>query len=361
MNTQYCVIMAGGVGSRFWPSSTQKQPKQFLDILGTGHSLLQMAYTRATKIFDKENIIIVTNDTYVPLVKKQLPDLPEQNILGEPVKRNTAPCIAYAAFKIKKICPKATMVVTPADHLITDEENYLQTLKTSMEICAEHNFLITLGIKPLRPETGYGYIQFSETSITVHPSIFKVKTFTEKPNLEMAKVFIESGEFLWNSGLFIWNVDAVLNGLERNLPDLFSTFNDGWDAYGTDQEIDFINKIYPSCDNVSIDYGLMEKAKNVYVMPASFGWSDLGTWSSVHEQMTADENGNAFAGKKILAYNTKNSLVVNSGNKLLVVDGLDGYIVVEGARAMLIYPKEKEQDIKSVVSDVRMKWGEDFI
>lgn len=353
--------MAGGVGSRFWPSSTQKQPKQFLDILNIGHTLLQLSYIRARKIFVPENILVVTNADYLDLVSQQLPEIPSENILLEPVKRNTAPCIAYASFKIKKRCPTATIVVTPSDHLITDEENYINTIKIGLEICANHNFLLTLGIKPTRPETGYGYIQFKEDSKKIHPNLKKVKTFTEKPDLDHARIFVESGEFLWNSGLFIWNVDTVLNGLEKHLPDVFTTFSDGWEQYGTAKEPDFINQVYPSCENVSIDYGLMEKSQNVYVLPANFGWSDLGTWSSVHDQLKSDDNGNALIGKKILHHNTKNNLLVNSGEKILVVDGLEGYVIVESEKAILIFPKEKEQDIKSVVNDVRMKWGEEYI
>jgi mannose-1-phosphate guanylyltransferase len=361
MSNEYCVIMAGGVGSRFWPMSTQKQPKQFLDILHTGSTLLQSSYKRARKLFDPQNILVITNQEYVDLVTSQLPELPPENILGEPIRRNTAPCITYAAFRIKKACPTANIVVTPSDHLITDEDNYIQTLRTALDICREHNFLITLGIKPNRPETGYGYIQYKETAKEIHPDLKKVKTFTEKPDIEHARIFLESGEFLWNSGLFIWNVDALLNGLEKYLPDIFSLFNEGWETYGNEREKDFIDEKFPQCENVSIDYGLMEKATNVYVIPASFGWSDLGTWSSVHEQLTSDENGNAVSGKKILTYNTKNSLIVNGGSKVIVAEGLDGYIVVESEKALLIYPKDKEQDIRGVVSDIRMKWGEDFI
>lgn len=353
--------MAGGVGSRFWPSSTQKNPKQFLDILGIGHTLLQLSYQRARKIFDAENILIVTNIEYIDLVSAQLPELPKQNILAEPMRRNTAPCIAYAAFKIKKLCPTATMVVTPSDHLITDDAAYEQVLRTALEVSQEHNFLITLGITPTKPETGYGYIQFSEPAKPVHKDIKKVKTFTEKPNLEHAKIFIESGEFLWNSGLFIWNVDTVLNGIEKYLPDLYQQFNEGWDTYNTDAEEAFIANTYPQCENVSIDYGLMEKSHNVYVFPASFGWSDLGTWSAIDEKVAHDTHGNALLGKKIITYHTENTLVVSQHKKVVVIDGLSDYIVVDTAKALLIFPKHKEQEIRSVVNDVRAKWGDEHV
>ncbi len=361
MNTNYCVIMAGGVGSRFWPISTQKTPKQFLDILGTGESLLQLTYNRIARIISPENILVVTNLEYQELVEKHLPELPKKNILSEPMRRNTAPCIAYAAFRIKKECPQANIIITPSDHFITDQQVYIETISQALEITKAHNFLITLGIKPHRPETGYGYIQFNTAEISGIKNLKKVKTFTEKPDKEHAQKFIDSGDFLWNSGVFIWNVDTILNGLEKHVPDVFDTFNEGWDHYGTSKEAGFIADVYPQCENISIDYGLMEKAKNVYVLPADFGWSDLGTWSSVHDKLTPDENGNTFLGKKTLVYNTKNSLVVNQGKKLIVAEGLDNYVIADGPNALLIYPKSKEQEIKSVVNDVRLKWGDNHI
>ena len=358
MSNNYCVIMAGGVGSRFWPVSTQKTPKQFLDILGTGESLLQLTFKRINKIIPAENILVVTNKEYKSQVQAHLPAMLEKNILLEPMRRNTAPCIAYAAFRIKKESPDANMIITPSDHLITDEETYLKTLQTAFEISSTNNFLLTLGITPSRPETGYGYIQYKNKKVEAHKDLKQVKTFTEKPDLQHAKMFLESGDFLWNSGVFIWNANAILTGLEKYLPDIYETFNEGWENYNTEEEQDFINKIYPSCENVSIDYGLMEKAKNVYVFPASFGWSDLGTWSSVQEKLPVDNNGNSFVGKKILSYNSKNCLFVGKGEKLIVADGLNGFVIAEGENAILIYPKEREQEIKGVVNDVRVKWGD---
>ncbi len=349
--------MAGGVGTRFWPISTQKTPKQFLDILGTGQSLLQLTFQRVNKIIPAENILVVTNKEYKGLVAEHLPSMPEKNILLEPMRRNTAPCIAYAAYRIKKENENANMIITPSDHLITDESVYLDTLTKALDISAKNEFLITLGIKPTRPETGYGYIQFKNETLDADADLKAVKTFTEKPDLEHAKIFMESGEFLWNSGVFIWNVNTVLEGFKNHLPDIYETFDEGWGFYGADAEQMFIDKIYPSCDNVSIDYGLMEKAKNVYVLPVSFGWSDLGTWSSVHEELTTDEDNNAVIGNALL-YNSKNCLVVSKGEKLVVTDGLDGYVVAEGENAILIYPKSKEQEIKSVVGDVRVRIGE---
>lgn len=360
MDNNYCVIMAGGVGTRFWPISTQKTPKQFLDILGTGQSLLQLTFQRVNKIIPAENILVVTNVEYKGLVAEHLPSIPEKNILLEPMRRNTAPCIAYAAYRIKKENENANMVITPSDHLITDESVYLDTLKKALAICEQYPYLLTLGIKPSRPETGYGYIQFKPSTLDADPELKAVKTFTEKPDLEHAKMFMESGEFLWNSGVFIWNVNTLLKGFEKHLPDLYETFEEGWGFYAGDAEQMFIDKIYPSCDNVSIDYGLMEKAKNVYVLPASFGWSDLGTWSSVHEKLKPDAEGNAVVGGKALLYNSKNCLIVSKGDKLIVANGLVDYVVAESENAILIYPKAKEQEIKSVVSDVRVRIGEKY-
>jgi mannose-1-phosphate guanylyltransferase len=353
--------MAGGVGSRFWPISTQRVPKQFLDILNTGQSLLQLTFERVNQLIDTGNILVVTNAEYAELVSEHLPDLPVDNILTEPVRRNTAPCIAYAAFKIMSKDPNASMVVTPSDHFITNEGAYLETLQRGLAIAHENDFLITLGITPIRPETGYGYIQYRQETLEVDHALKKVKTFTEKPDAEHAKAFIESGDFLWNSGIFIWNVNSCLSGLKSYLPDVFDTFQEGTNTYNSPEERDFINTIYPRCENISIDYGLMEKAPNVYVLPASFGWSDLGTWSSIQEHLQLDQYSNAISGNKVLLTNSTNSLVVNTGAKLIVADGLDGYVIAEGDQAILIYPKEKEQELKSVVNDVRIKWGEDYV
>lgn len=353
--------MAGGVGSRFWPISTQKTPKQFLDILNTGRTLLQLTYDRVRHFIPAENILVVTNSEYAELVAKQLPELPLENILLEPVRRNTAPCIAYAAFKILKRNPDATMVVTPSDHLITNEVAYQKTLQKALAIAGEHPYLLTLGITPNRPETGYGYIQFKETTLKEDDELKKVKTFTEKPDVEHAKAFIDSGDFLWNSGVFIWSAKACLDGFKKHLPDVYDTFNEGIDAYDNGDEANFINTIYPQCENISIDYGLMEKANNVYVLPANFGWSDLGTWSSVHEQLKTDTQGNGTIGKKVLLPNTTNTLVISNGKKVIVADGLDGYVIADGEHAILIYPKEKEQEVKGIVSEVRLKWGDEFV
>jgi mannose-1-phosphate guanylyltransferase len=353
--------MAGGVGSRFWPISTQRVPKQFLDILGTGQSLLQLTYERISNLVPAENILVVTNLEYADLVHEHLPSLPKNNILLEPVRRNTAPCIAYAAFKINKRNPDATMVVTPSDHLITNEAAYVETLKNALAIAAQNDFLITLGITPSRPETGYGYIQFKEKKLAEDATLKKVKTFTEKPDIEHAKAFIDSGDFLWNSGVFIWNVKTCLEGFSKHLPDVFDTFKDGLLSYDSVVEEVFINTIYPQCENISIDYGLMEKANNVYVLPADFGWSDLGTWSSVMDHLKHDAHGNATIGKRVLLPNTTDTLVVSDGKKVIVADGLAGYVIAEGEHAILIYPKEKEQEIKGIVSEVRLKWGDEFV
>lgn len=353
--------MAGGVGSRFWPLSTEKTPKQFLDILNIGQSLLQLTFERVHKLIPVENILVVTNSIYAEKVAEHLPVLPQENILSEPVRRNTAPCIAYAAAKIAKRNKEAVMLVTPSDHLITNESAYLDTLSRAISVAENHPFLITLGITPNRPETGYGYIQFKNQDLEEDALLKKVKTFTEKPDLEHAKAFLDSGDFLWNSGVFIWRTDTCLAGLAKFVPDIYESFTAKPDVYDTSAESNFIAEVFPQCENVSIDYALMEKAKNVYVLPADFGWSDLGTWSSVQEHIKTDENGNGAIGARVILQNSRNTLVVNSGKKVIVADGLEGYVVAEGEKAILIYPKEKEQNIKQIVSEVRLKWGDDFV
>ena len=279
MKNNYCIIMAGGVGSRFWPVSTNEKPKQFLDFFGTGRSLLRMTYERLDGIVPASNVFIVTNKIYKETILEQLPELEENQVLLEPMRRNTAPCIAYAVYRIRKQNPKANIVVLPSDHLITNEKEFQRVITEGLRFVANNDALLTLGMKPTRPETGYGYIQLGKGG----DDLRKVKTFTEKPNLEMAKVFLASGEFAWNSGMFLWRVDVIIEEFNKYLSEVADKFAEGEDVYGTDGEQDFINRIYPLCPNISIDYGIMEKATNVYVMLANFGWSDLGTWSSLHE------------------------------------------------------------------------------
>lgn len=356
----YCVIMAGGVGSRFWPSSTKDHPKQFLDILGTGESLLQATFRRFSKFILPENIYISTNLQYVDLVKKQLPKLAADNIIPETARRNTAPCILYASMKLKKRDPLANFVVSPSDHLITDEAAFQEHLLLALEATGQNNFLVTLGIKPFEPKTGFGYIQFTNESAADFDRIKRVKTFTEKPDLEHAKMFLESGDFLWNAGIFVWNSNAILNAFDKYLPDMYSAMEQGWEVLNTPAEPDWIAANYGTLENESIDYGVMEKAKNVYVMPSAFGWSDLGTWGALEELLEKDTNGNAVINKNAILPNGLNNLVGVPKGKVAVIAGLDGYIVVDSEKSLLICKKEDEQTIKSYVNEIRITFGEKY-
>lgn len=354
--------MAGGVGSRFWPLSRTNKPKQFLDILGIGESLLQSTYNRFRRIIPAENIIVVTNEDYGDHVKNQLPEMLEENILLEPFRRNTAPCIAYATYRIKKKNPDAVMVVAPSDHLIVREEDFLLQVEESLNFVAHHNALLTLGIKPDRPETGYGYIQINATqALPYGKSEFRqVKTFTEKPNLELAKVFLESGEFYWNAGIFFWSVESILESFEKYLPDLNTAFKNGMLIYGTKEEREFIAKTYSVCNSISIDYGVMEKADNAYVLATDFGWSDLGTWGSLYDRIDKDKSRNAIIGDHVFIYDVKDSLISVSKGKLVVLQGLENYIVVESDDILLVCRKDEEQRIKQFVNDVKISKGEKY-
>lgn len=358
MNDNFCVIMGGGIGSRFWPFSRENKPKQFLDFFGTGRSLLQQTFDRFSQIIPVENIFIATNDVYSDLVKEQLPELAESQILREPTRRNTAPCIAYASYHIQAINPNANIVVTPADHLILQEQHFLKNIQTGLNFVRKFPSLLTLGVKPSRPETGYGYIQTEEGGLD---NIQKVKAFTEKPNTELARVFYESGDFFWNSGIFIWNVNAILEAFQLHLPDIDLRLGQGTGKYNTPHEQAFINEVYPTCQNISIDYGVMEKSDNVYMLVADFGWSDLGNWTSIYDLTRKDENDNAVLKCKSLFIESKNNLVTLADGKLAVVQGLDNYIVVESDNVLLICKKNEEQRIKQIVADVHMKYGEEYL
>lgn len=354
----YCVIMGGGIGSRFWPFSRKNLPKQFLDFFGTGRSLLQQTFDRFAKIIPTENILIVTNDIYADLVKKQLPELSDSQILLEPTRRNTAPCIAWAAYHIRALNPEANIVVAPSDHLILKEEEFLTAIEKGLDFVAQDDKLLTLGIKPNRPETGYGYIQIAAPEAE---NFYKVKTFTEKPELELAKVFMESGEFYWNSGLFMWNVNSILKAIRKLLPELANKLSVGEDKYNTPEEKKFIDEYFPSCPNISIDFGVMEKASNVYVSLGDFGWSDLGTWSSLYELSPKDENQNAILKCQSLTYNSRNNIIALPSGKLAVIEGLDGYLVAESDNVLLICKKDEEHAIRKYVADTQVKTGDKFI
>ena len=357
-NNNYCVIMGGGIGSRFWPFSRKTLPKQFLDFFGTGRSLLQQTFDRFQKIIPTENILVVTNAIYADLVKEQLPELNPDQILLEPARRNTAPCIAWASYRIRALNSNANIVVAPSDHLILKETEFLSAIEKGLDFVAQSDKLLTLGIKPNRPETGYGYIQIAEHE---GENFYKVKTFTEKPELELAKVFIESGEFYWNAGLFMWNVNSIIKAEETLLPELAAKLAPGKDIYGTEKESEFIEEHFPGCPNVSIDFGIMEKADNVYVALGDFGWSDLGTWGSLYDLSEKDTNNNAILSCCSITYNSQNNMVVLPKGKLAVIDGLEGYLVAESNNVLLICKKDEEHTIRKYVNDVQLKLGEDFI
>jgi len=363
MNKNYfCVIMAGGVGARFWPMSRTSQPKQFIDILGTGESLLQRTFQRFLKVCPPENIFIATNSIYRNLVKQQLPGIAESQILCEPSRRNTAPCIVYANYKIHQINPNATIVVAPSDHVITKEDEFTNVILSAMDAATHNNWLITLGIQPSNPNTGYGYIQFDENEIYAKDNrLKKVKTFTEKPELEMAKQFLQSGDFLWNAGIFIWKLENSMKAFKQYLPEIDELFEPGSSYYNTPEERDFIEKTYPMCKNISIDYGVMEKAENVYVLSSEFGWSDLGTWGSLYDHLPKDANRNAVVGKNVMLYHTENCVINMPKDKLAVIQGLDNFIVAEDSGILLICRKEDEQHIRQFVTDVSIEKGEKYV
>ena len=355
--------MAGGIGSRFWPLSKTERPKQFLDILGMGRTLLQQTYDRFIQLMPAEQIFIVSNLEYKELIKEQLPDLPEENILLEPLRRNTAPCIDYANFRIHQKNPDANIVVAPSDHLIVKEAEFLQYVQEGLNFVDQNNALLTMGIVPSRPETGYGYIQSFQEKVKDYEStgLRKVKTFTEKPDLELAKVFMDSGDFYWNAGIFFWSLTSIMEAFDKHLPEIHSLFLEGEGQYGTTSEPQFIEKTYSSCRNVSIDYGVMEKAENVYVLISDFGWSDLGTWGSLYEQLDKDERKNTVTGKYVFMHDSSGNIVNVQDDKLVVLHGLDDYIVVQNDNIILVCRLEEEQKIKQFVNEIKAELGDDML
>jgi mannose-1-phosphate guanylyltransferase len=351
--------MAGGIGSRFWPVSRVGHPKQFIDILGTGKTLVQQTFDRFRKLVPLENIFVVTAKEYAGITKEQLPELPEENILSEPFRKNTAPCIAYISFKIMQKDPDGSLIVAPADHLILEQENFLASCREALSFANHFNALVTLGINPTYPNTGYGYIQHD--AVEASPSVYKVKTFTEKPNLELAKTFLSSGDFLWNSGIFIWKLSGITGAFRKYLPEMYDLFAGEADKLNTSEEGTSIEGIYPLCSNISIDFGIMEKADNVYVIPASFGWSDLGTWNSAWENMDKDHQDNAVAGNKVMVIDATKCVVHTPPEKLVVLQGLNNFIIVDTKDVLLICEKEKEQEIKQYVADVKRNIGDKFL
>lgn len=344
-NNYYAVIMAGGVGSRFWPVSTTAFPKQFHDMLGTGETLIQKTFSRLSKLIPAENIFVLTNEIYNDLVLEQLPEIDKSQVVLEPAMRNTAPCILYASLKIKKLNPEAVMVVAPSDHWIEDEAGFIENLQAAFECAEKENVLMTLGIQPTFPNTGYGYIEYDKKDENV---IKKVVQFREKPVYETAKAFLASGNFLWNAGIFIWSLKSILNAFERFQPEMCNLFLKGYDSYNSESETAFIDENYRNAQNISIDYAVMECAENVYVLPAVFDWNDLGTWGSLHEKLGKDENLNTVINARVFLENASNNIIRAEKTKTVIIDGLDDYIIVDKEDILLIYPKCKEQEIKKI-------------
>lgn len=363
MNSHYySVIMAGGIGSRFWPLSRTSVPKQFLDIMAGGKSLFQQTFERFGQVCPVENIYVVTNEIYKDAVLTQVPQIRPEQVVCEPMRRNTAPCIAYACNKIYAIDPDAVIVVSPSDHLITNETEFVEVIENGLKFVATGDLLLTLGIKPHRIETGYGYIQLKSSSDCAgHRSISKVKTFTEKPNYELAKAFFESGEYFWNSGIFVWTARAVLSAFEQHAPEIDTLFREGVNAYNTPTEADYIREAYSRCPNISIDYAIMEKADNVYVQCADFGWSDLGSWESLYDNSQKDANANVVHAPKAIIEGTTNTYIRASDGKLVVVCGMDDCIIVEKDNVLLVARRNQDQQLRQVVSDVKIKYGDEFI
>ena len=355
----YVAIMAGGIGSRFWPMSRTDFPKQFLDILNTGRTLIQGTYDRFAKFIPAENIYVVTSDQYKNIVAEQLPEIPVQNILCEPSRKNTAPCVAYISHKLLQLNPNANLICAPADHIILEPENFKKVCLDALHFTANIKALVTLGIKPTHPNTGYGYIQYEPQAVS--ENVYKVKTFTEKPDLELAKTFLASGDFLWNAGIFVWQVKNIVAAFEKLLPELNELFEAEKTTFNTATEQEAIDRIYPQCVNISIDYGIMEKADNVYIIPSSFGWSDLGTWGSAYDNLAKDYLENAVAGDNVVVIDATKNMVHADNKKLVLLQGLDDFIVVDTKDVLMICKKDKEQEIKEYVAEIKRSKGDKFL
>jgi mannose-1-phosphate guanylyltransferase len=353
----YAILMAGGVGSRFWPVSTQDFPKQFHDMLGTGETLIQKTFSRLTKLIPSENIFILTNERYNDLVFQQLPKVTKRQVVLEPAMRNTAPCILYASLKIQKENPDAVMIVAPSDHWIEDETTFTKNVQQAFDFCSQNDALMTLGITPTFPNTGYGYIEFNKSS---NQDIKAVNQFREKPDYNTAKAFIEQGNFLWNAGIFMWSVNSVVKAFQNKQPVLFELFNKGIEVYNTDLENDFVKVNYAKSENISVDYAIMETSENVFVLPAEFDWNDLGTWGSLYDKLDKDDDGNAVVNARTLTEEASGNMIRTKNDKIVVVDGLQDYIIVDKDEVLLIMPKSKEQDIKAVLQKVKDKFGDKY-
>ena len=359
-DSRYCVIMCGGIGSRFWPFSRQDRPKQFLDFFGTGRSLLQMTVDRIAPVVGLDHIVLVTNDRYADTVRRQVPEIAPERILCEPARRNTAPCVCWATRHIAALDPEASIVTLPSDHMVLREDDFRKAISEGFDFIEGADRLLTLGIKPTFPNTGYGYIQRGN-AVKGWPGIMKVKSFTEKPDLEMAKLFLNSGEFFWNSGIFLWSARSILKAFDKYAPEISTIFAEGADTFGTPEEKDFIEEVFSNAPSISVDYAIMEKADNVFVKTVEFGWSDLGTWRALHDTASHTEDNNIMRGARIMTRDCSGTVFAADDDKLIVAAGLHDYVVADSGNALLIYPLSREQELRSIVGDVRDKWGEDYI
>lgn len=363
----YVAIMAGGIGSRFWPASRVERPKQFMDILGVGKSLIRLTFERFLKLTPAENIFIVTNEIYKGLCKEHIPELTDNQILCEPSRNNTAPCVAYTAFKLQALNPEANFIIAPSDHVVLKEDIFVEALRKALAFTERENALCTLGIRPSRPDTGYGYINYEQQTIeAAHENdniggVHKVIKFTEKPDFEKAKSFLASGDYLWNAGIFIWRADRILEAFQQNATEIYEILSKGHSVYNTPDEQAFINEHYPSTPKISVDYAIMEKAKNIYTIPTDFGWSDLGTWASLHAESNQDAFGNVLQGNHIVINDVTNSLVRVPKNKLVVLRDIDNYIIVDEEDVLMIYPKSKEQEIKALTKDLEQTGRKEYL
>jgi len=353
----YAVIMAGGVGSRFWPLSTSKYPKQFHDMLGSGETLLQSTFKRLTNVVPLENILILSNDAYNDIIKEQLPNIKQEQIILEPAMRNTAPCILLAAMKIHKKNPNAVMMVAPSDHYIINKDNFVSDINLAFQAALKNDILITLGIKPTFPNTGYGYIKYENTE---DKELFKVEKFTEKPTLRKAKQFLEEGNYVWNAGIFVWKASFIIDSFKEHLLEMHELFDAGVSSLNTKEEDAFVNEIYPASQNISIDYAIMEKSESVYVIPASFKWSDLGTWGSLYEELAKDDHNNAVVKARLMKSDSKGNMIYTHKSKVVIIDGLEDYIVVDNEDVLMIVPRAKEQEIKEIRNSVMEKFDENL-
>lgn len=360
MNHRYCVIMCGGVGTRFWPFSRQDRPKQFLDFFGSGRSLLQMTVDRIKPCVSPENVILVTNKEYYNIIREQLPEVKESNILLEPARRNTAPCVCWASKHIYALDPDASIVTLPSDHLVLKEDAFCKAINEGFDFIEKGNRLLTLGIKPSGPNTGYGYIQQGK-AVDESKEVYKVKAFVEKPNLEMAEMFVKSGEFFWNAGIFLWSARSILEAFDKYSPEIAQTLEAPAGTYATPAEPGFIDRRFPDCVNISIDYAIMEKASNVYVKTVEFGWSDLGTWKALYEASPRTNDGNVTQNCRAVISNCTGSLFATEGDKIIVAEGLKDYIIADTGKALLIYPLKDEQKIRNIVNDVKTRFGDSFV